>query len=247
VHFCPAEKKRSGERRLDRLVEVRVGHDDQRVVAAELELDVLAAPDGLLPDAPPHGHRAGERHRADGGVAHERRADVGTAADDDVQDAGGQPSLLQDRGEMEGRQRCILGGLEHDAVPVHERRGRFPDRNGRGEVPRGDETHDAEGAADRGHGRAVGLLKELARRAPALPGEEPQDGADAAGLEAGLAQRLAHLASHAPRDRLRALLGELGGAIEDRAAGGGRGSRPGPKARCAAWAAASRSSEVELG
>ena len=42
VHFWPADQNAPAYGGLDRAVEIGVGHHDQRVVAAELELDALA-------------------------------------------------------------------------------------------------------------------------------------------------------------------------------------------------------------
>ena len=42
VHFCPAAMNAPGVRGLDGPVEVGVGHDDERVLAAQLELHPLA-------------------------------------------------------------------------------------------------------------------------------------------------------------------------------------------------------------
>ena len=66
---------RAGDRKLGRLVEVGVLHDDQRIVAAELQHDAPIA--GLVGDVLADLHRAGERDQVavrvgDHGIAHGR-------------------------------------------------------------------------------------------------------------------------------------------------------------------------------
>ena len=51
VHFWPADQNAPAYDGLDRAAEVGVGHHDQRVVAAELELDALAEPRRLVAHA----------------------------------------------------------------------------------------------------------------------------------------------------------------------------------------------------
>ena len=68
--------RRAGDRKLGRLVEVGVLHDDQRIVAAKLQHDPPIA--GLVGDVLAHLHRAGEGNQLairvrDHGVAHRGR------------------------------------------------------------------------------------------------------------------------------------------------------------------------------
>ena len=83
-------------------VEVGVVEHDERVVAAELERDLLEQAAGELADAPAGRRRAGERDDVHVRVGDERLADVG-AADDDLEQALGQAGLAED-------------GLEHRAA-----------------------------------------------------------------------------------------------------------------------------------
>ena len=128
-----------------REVQVRVGQDDERGVAAELQVDPLEVPPGELGDGPSGGGRAGERDDPDRGVRDQRRADVG-AAGQDVQQALGQARLAQQRGDREpaadGRARVRL---QHDRVADGERRRDGADREDEREVERGDDADDPHG------------------------------------------------------------------------------------------------------
>ena len=103
VHFWPADQNAPGVCRLDGATEIGVGHDDQRVVAAELELDALAERRRLPAHLEADRDRARERDRPDERVLDERRADLRASPDDDVEDAGRDAALLEARGEVEAR------------------------------------------------------------------------------------------------------------------------------------------------
>src|SRR5690606_39030943 len=88
---------------LDRLVDRRVGEDDVRGLAAQLQRRVLAGAGDLLRDALADRGRAGEGDLVDPRVAD----DGGTGrprAGDDVDDAGRQLGLLEQVGEQQRRQ-----------------------------------------------------------------------------------------------------------------------------------------------
>ena len=87
--LLPGRPERARIRRLHRPADVGVLGDDQRVVAAELELHALAEACGLLAHAVPDGNRAGEGDRAHARVGEQRLADLRSAADHDVEHALG--------------------------------------------------------------------------------------------------------------------------------------------------------------
>jgi hypothetical protein len=90
---------RGAERRphdpVDREVEVRVVHHDDRVLAAELEVDVLETVRGRLEHLDAGLARAGERDHADVRDGDEPLADRASATVDDVHDAGGTPASVR--------------------------------------------------------------------------------------------------------------------------------------------------------
>ena len=106
--FISANGMRVGERG----VEVGIVGDDGGRLAAELErapLELLAA-DGT--DLATGGRATGEPDLVDVGMAHEVLADL-TTGRDDVDDAGGQPDLLEDLGHQQRVERGLGGGLQH--------------------------------------------------------------------------------------------------------------------------------------
>src|SRR5439155_12798378 len=85
--------------RVDGVLEVRVGEDEQRVVAAELEDDALEVPARGLGELSPGLGRAGEVEPADGRVLHELVADrpgLARRVRDDVEGARRQARLRED-------------------------------------------------------------------------------------------------------------------------------------------------------
>ena len=106
-------------RPLDRGVEVGVGEDQERGVAAELHGDVDHPVGRLAEQHPADLGRPGERELADPVVVQHRRHDGARAP-------GGQhvdhpvrhPGLGQQPGQRERGQRGVAGGLEHHRAPA---------------------------------------------------------------------------------------------------------------------------------
>ena len=105
-----------------RRVEVGIVEDDERVVAAELERDLLEHAAGQHADAAPDRRGAGERDDRDIRVCHEGLADI-RPTDHDLEQSLGQPRLGEDRREHRAADDGCLGvGLEHDRVAEGEGR-----------------------------------------------------------------------------------------------------------------------------
>src|SRR4051795_1256920 len=162
----------AGDRLEDR-VEVDVVEDDDRRLAAELEVDALEGLGGVLGDPLARLDRAGERDDVDAGVLDDRRAGV-VAAGDDVQHALRQ-DLGRELGQLQRRHRGRRRRLEDDRAAGRERRADLPHRHHQRVVPRRDLARDA-GRLAADHRRvalevlAARLALEVARRA----GEEAQ-------------------------------------------------------------------------
>ena len=107
--------ERAGVRRLDRPVELGVGHHDQRVVSAELELDAAVARRRLVAHRVADRDRARERDRAHAGVRDELGADLRAGAGEDVQHARREAGLGEALGDVEPRPRRLVAELEDDA------------------------------------------------------------------------------------------------------------------------------------
>ena len=160
---------------LDDGLEVRVVEHDHRRLAAQLEVHPLQRVGRGARDLLAGRDVAGERDHRDVGVAHEARAGRLAVAEDHVQHALRQV-LGRELGEPRGRQRRLLGGLQHDRVAGRQRRADLPDRHHQRVVPGRDLADDADRlAAD--HRRVAAHV--LARRpgpsrVRAAPGEEAQ-------------------------------------------------------------------------
>src|SRR4051812_14887847 len=148
----------AGDRLEDR-VEVDVVEDDDRRLAAELEVDALEGLGGVLGDPLARLDRAGERDDVDAGVLDDRRAGV-VAAGDDVQHALRQ-DLGRELGQLQRRHRGRRRRLEDDRAAGRERRADLPHRHHQRVVPRRDLARDA-GRLAADHRRVA--LEVLARR-----------------------------------------------------------------------------------
>ena len=126
----------------DRVVEVGVGADDHRVLAAELEHRALEPLGADLADLAADLDRAGEEDLA-GARLGQRVAD-GAAAVDDPDQALGQAALLEDVADPLAQQRRQAGRLEDDAVAGHQRDRDLAEGDRPGVVPGGDHADHAD-------------------------------------------------------------------------------------------------------
>jgi hypothetical protein len=102
-------------------VHVNVIEDDERVIAAQLQVRPLQQPSRCLADLASGASRAGERDDTNSRVLNERHPDIGTAREHREQ-ALRQPGLLQNHGEKQAASDCgACVGLEHDRVAERER------------------------------------------------------------------------------------------------------------------------------
>ena len=212
---------------LDCEVEVGVVHDDDRVLAAQLEVDVLQIGSAVLGGLDPHLARAREGDERHVGVLDEALADRLAAAVDDVEDAGGEAGLLEDLDEALAEHRRVARGLEHDGVSADERGRNLPARDGDGEVPRGDRADNADRLAN-AHLELVRHLRRrrLAEEAAALAGHVEGHVDGFLDVAARLGANLAHLAHHQLGQLVLALDEPLRDAEEDFAAPGRRRQAP---------------------
>ena len=147
-------------------VQVGVGEDDVRALAAQLERDALQRVGRGLLDDLGRVDVPGEGDLVDVGMRDQGRAGGLAEAVDDVDDAGREAGFEGQLGDAQGGQRRLLGRLHHDRVAAGQGRAPLPGQHQQREVPGDDLADDAdrlpqrvreEAAADR-DGPALDLV-----------------------------------------------------------------------------------------
>ena len=151
---------------LDQPVQVGIGKDEKRILAAELEDDGLCRRGRRRHDLPTGLDAAREGHAAHQRMADQRLARLLAEAGDDVDDPGRQPGLHGQLRQPQRRERRLLGRLEDGGAAGGERRGeradghaerKIPGRHMRGDAQRLHEREVDEGRPER-HRRALDLV-----------------------------------------------------------------------------------------
>ena len=114
--------QRAGDGRL----EIGIGEHDDRRLATELQRHGGHGLRGRRHHQAAGLERSGEGDMGDPGVAGQRRARRLAEAGNDVADTGRQAGLVQQLGQGQGRQRRLLGRLDHGRVAAGERRRESP-------------------------------------------------------------------------------------------------------------------------
>ena len=176
------------------ILEVGIGKDDLRVLAAELQAELLEVAGRSLQRPPACRRRAGEGHHVDVGMLGDRLSDLGAEPCDDVEHAGGQSCLGQDVRHDERRGRGEFGGLANDrAAGGQNERHTFGEDEER-EIPRRDQAHDADRLArDQTEDAVAKIVEGLAMQHPRRAGGIFVDVGRALDFAARLADRLAGL------------------------------------------------------
>src|SRR4029450_4134465 len=113
----------AGGRERGGLLEVGVLHNDDRVVAAELQH--LPLVDRLGGDVFADGNAACERDEIDARVRQHFVGDLFRVAGDDREHLGRQTGLVQNIRQQQRGQRGFLGGLQHHPIVGGDRRRAF--------------------------------------------------------------------------------------------------------------------------
>ena len=148
-----AELALSVEDRVDRAlggaVEVGVGEDDVRRLAAEFHGDALDRAGRGAEDRLARLRLARERNLVDAGVLGHGAADEGAGTGNDVERPGWQARLGHQLPEHQRGQRRHRGRLQNDGVAERQRRSNLPHGLEEREVPRGDRADDTDRLAQR--------------------------------------------------------------------------------------------------
>ena len=141
----PGGHKRGKSAAVDRILQVGVGKDDNRSLAAQFGLQRSEVAAGLLGHRPAGLGAAGQVQLAQARVRGQGLAGAGAKTVNDVQDAGRQPSLQGNVADFSGGQRRPLGGLEDYHAAGGQGRGQLLGGNHQGVVPRGQLAHHTQG------------------------------------------------------------------------------------------------------
>ena len=219
--------ERGPEDSVERELEIGVLHHDDRVLAAELEVDVLEVICGIPHHRDAGLARAGERNHRDVWMPDEPVADRAAPAVDDVDDPLRNAGFVEQLDEALPERRCVGRRLEDDRVSGDECGCDLPRGDRNREVPRRDDADDADGHPDR-HVELVRELggRRLAEEAPAFAAHVVAHVDRFLHVAAGLRLDLPHLVGHQIGDLGLVLVKELREAEEDLAATWSRHESP---------------------
>ena len=216
------------ERVVDRGLEVRVGEDDVRVLAAEFQRDALDRAGGGGHDVASGDQAAGERDQVDIGVLRERSTDLRSGPEHEVGDAGGHARLRQRPHEHDRGGRGQLARLEHEGVARGQRGSDLPRRLQQRIVPRRDQPAHADGLPHHAADRVVPAgVDDPPGVGAGHPAEVAEAGDDVIDVVLGLDQSLAGVQRLGPRHLRLVPLEEVGHAEQQRAPLPGRQCGPG--------------------
>src|SRR5260370_28351299 len=123
-------------------VQVGIFKNNERGLAAKFKRELLVALRRSLSYRASHFRRARESNLVDVGMFHKRFA-CRIISGDDVYDSGGEASLLADLRESERRQRCKLGGFQHNSISGGEGGSNLPPQHQQRKLPRNDFAYNA--------------------------------------------------------------------------------------------------------
>lgn len=130
----------------DGVFQVGIVKDDVGGLATELQGSLLqVGRSSSLENVSADQGGTGEGDLVNVHVSTDGRSSDGAKSRDDVDDTIGETRVLEEFGELQGRQRSLLGSLEDDGVTSGNSRSDLPSHHEEGEVPRDDLTTDTNG------------------------------------------------------------------------------------------------------
>ena len=225
AHFAAAGED-ADESAVDSGLEVGVGEDDVRALAAQLEAHLLHVLGALAHDVLADLHAAREGHH----VYIRRRGEVvaylSAGTGDHLHHASRQAHVIEDPRHLQAGERRYAGRLEDHHVAGGQRRSELPGRHEHGEVPGRDAGGDAYRLA---HDHAQAVARHLQRLTVLLHGE-PSIVIEGVGgvvhVDQRVRQRLAHLARLQDGQLLGALADLVGYLAQNSGPLYGRRARP---------------------
>ena len=168
AHFALVEEH-AEQRAFDRRLEVGVGEEDVRRLAAELERDLLQRVGGGAHDVLPTSALPVNAILSTSGCSTIAAPAVRPSPVTMLTTPGGKPGCRRKLGQRERRQRRLLGRLQHRRAAGADRRRELPRRHQQRVVPRDDLAGDADRLAQREAHRVVGH-RDARRRESWWPG-----------------------------------------------------------------------------
>ncbi|MNF69417.1 hypothetical protein D3C84_513000 [compost metagenome] len=218
----------AGDRAVDRTVQVGVGEDDVRRLAAQFQRQL-----GEVLGAAAHHVASGGGAAGEGDLAHQRvtgqgGAGAGAVTGDHVDHARRNAGLQGQARQFENGRRGVLGRLDDHAVAGGQRRGQLDCGEVQRAVPGNDRRHYAE-RLEQGVAEHIALIQ---RQGTALefvgqPGGVIEEFRQVADLAAGFADQLAIVAALQLRQLLLVLGDQVAQAAQQLAPCGGAQVAPG--------------------
>jgi hypothetical protein len=163
-----------------------------------------------------HFLKVGEADQAGVRIGEHRGAGIGAVAENDVHHAARQSGFGENLHQVVSGERRVFGGLDDDRVATDERRNRFPRWNRHREIPRRDQSCDADWRAHT-HCKFVGQLggSGLAELAAAFASHQVSHVDGFLHVAARFGEHFAHFARHVDREVFFALSENFSGAVEN--------------------------------
>ena len=138
MQICPELKKIAPAARGRHLLDIDIGHHDDRRLAAKLERDALQRVGGAAVDDLADLRGPGEGDLVDVGMPYQEGAGRVAIAGDDVDDTRRESGFRHEIGEAQCGQRGLFSRLEDHGATGRERRGNLVHRHQQREIPRDD-------------------------------------------------------------------------------------------------------------